>query len=352
MISKFDISSSYTLDILKNLFKKGMIDNQCNDYLINVQKGNITEENREKLLTWIFDVWDELESTHYTKELACLFTDYVLKTKKWSKSGLQLLGISSIQIAIKLNEQFLVSAEALSNLCGGEYSNELILNFEKILLSQLGWCPYLPTSFEIVSHMKTYIFEKSLESNNNQNTNSVLHSLSEIFKSEEFTHKISIFIKIAILDYNLSRYGPIIVGFMASLYVLKWKNSSDEYSLFLQIILQIFQNEELPKVIFEAWKVTSDIFSLSETDSELTNLQDILGLTSKCSPNDDVISYMNDIMQSDSSQITNCMGCCSSTNISPNKIKFTEDDCSSNDKIFDAKKQKLYQKKRKIIHKR
>jgi hypothetical protein len=94
----------------------------------------------------------------------------------------------------------LVDINTLSELCGNIYSNEHLLKFEEILLAQLGWTPYLPTSYEMLNHMKNFCSEISLESQrDNERTQSILHNLSEIFKSEEFAHKVAIFVQIAIL---------------------------------------------------------------------------------------------------------------------------------------------------------
>lgn len=66
MIDRVDSPSSYTLDILRKLFAKSMVSlkwihtlkgtNPEEDYLHEKQKGVITEDNREKLFSWIFNV--------------------------------------------------------------------------------------------------------------------------------------------------------------------------------------------------------------------------------------------------------------------------------------------------------
>lgn len=66
MITKIDSSLIYTSDILQILFQKSMVsptfpqyvqDTVTDiDYLHDVQGGMITDEDREKLHTWIFNV--------------------------------------------------------------------------------------------------------------------------------------------------------------------------------------------------------------------------------------------------------------------------------------------------------
>lgn len=66
MIDRVDNLSSYSLDILQKLFKKSMVSFERThilkstdpevDYLREKQKGVITEDHREKLFSWIFNV--------------------------------------------------------------------------------------------------------------------------------------------------------------------------------------------------------------------------------------------------------------------------------------------------------
>ena len=66
MIDRVDNLSSYSLDILQKLFKKSMVSFKRTyilkstdpevDYLREKQKGVVTEDHREKLFSWIFNV--------------------------------------------------------------------------------------------------------------------------------------------------------------------------------------------------------------------------------------------------------------------------------------------------------
>ena len=82
----------------------------------------------------------------------------------------------------------------------GIYSHDNIIKFEEILLNTLNWAPCLPTSFEILNHLKELLNEISVESTNNVGRNEeILFNLSEMFKTEEFAQKVAIFIQVAIV---------------------------------------------------------------------------------------------------------------------------------------------------------
>ena len=110
----------------------------------------------------------------------------------------------------------------------------------------------------------------------------------------------------------------------------------------------------LAKVLFEAWGVASDLFGLSESMLEETKLQDILRLASNNDQKEEAFFEMNNSVQSDSSQITNCTTNNSSPIIPSHKHKTSDDDEDgfANARAFEVKKQKCLQKKRKIICKR
>lgn len=119
------------------------------------------------------------------------------------------------------------------------------------------------------------------------------------------------------------------------------------------MIIHIFENDMLAQILFEAWRVASELFGLPESELEESKLQDILGLASNNDSKEEVLLEMNNSMQSDSSQITNCMTNNSSPIIPSHKHKTSDNEtCIANAKAFEAKKQKCFQKKRKIICKR
>lgn len=245
--------SSYTIDILNKLFQKWLRIRPDEDFLKETQEGNVTDANREKLLSWIFKTWDALGVTNYTRELSWWIIDEFLKTTPVKKSILQLLGICSLQIAIKTNESFVYPLNILSELCGNQYSLSTILQFEEILLEKLDWNPYRVTASEVLNHMKSFFDEVAAESKN---------MLSEIFKSQEFASKVSIFIQIAVLDYELSRYGPFNLAIVAILWVLKSKDQLAEYYLFLEYILTMFDDEDFEAQLLNACKVATKLFGL------------------------------------------------------------------------------------------
>ena len=93
----------------------------------------------------------------------------------------------------------------LRAFCDNIYSHENIIKFEQILLNKLDWQPYLPTSKEVLYQFKDFLLKICLDSSaNNDEDYITLLSLSEIFNSEEFTEKASVFVQVAILGTHIN----------------------------------------------------------------------------------------------------------------------------------------------------
>lgn len=272
MLPRVNASSAYTKDIMLNLLKKSINHDPNWDYLATTQKGGITKENREDLHGWIFNVCDVLNTTFSTKELAWNFSDTFLKYTTVRKSILQLIGISSIQLAIKINESFIVDLETLAELCGHQYSIQNIIQFEELMLDKLGWNPWKPTACETMTHLNSLLEEVAKEACIRGNkTCEQITTLAKIFKTSEFQQKAFIFLQIAILDYDLSRFSAFVLWVVAALWVLKANNH-----LFLKfIILKSFPEEDFVSQLDAAMKVAKDLFNLPLSEDEFEKFQQL-----------------------------------------------------------------------------
>jgi hypothetical protein len=86
-----------------------------------------------------------------TRMQAINFIDQFLrKVEGVEDSTLQLIGISSIILAVKLNEDRYLTFMQGANECGNFYSTEMIEKTEKHILCQLEFQTNLPTTIEFI----------------------------------------------------------------------------------------------------------------------------------------------------------------------------------------------------------
>ena len=209
----------------------------------------------------------------------------------------------------------MIDLNTLSQLCGEQYSADMHLQFEEILLEKLGWNPYLPTASETLNHIQKFIFELALDSQQNGDEDfETLKSLSEIFNCPEFMRKADIFVKIALLgevypynillDYKLSKYSAFVTAMVASLWVLKNGQIADYYK-FLEFVANKFQNEEFILQLYQANKVAAELFQLQGEDE---TMKDILGIQTQNveipEENPKTCEDLNQSLNSDSSHTT------------------------------------------------
>lgn len=210
----------------------------------------------------------------YSKELAWRFTDIFLSQKPANKSVLQLLGVWSIQIATKINESFVIDLETLAHLWGGQYSTNQIIQFEEILLNELNWDPYRVTSWEILNHFGSFISNIEMDpSLNGGKTYQELSRLSEMFQFDEFKEKAAIFLQIALLDYNLSRYGPFVLSLLAIVCVLKSKDWVAEYRILLELVYHTFNDDDFLAQMVKVSRVAGVLFQMPTLPDDFDNVQ-------------------------------------------------------------------------------
>lgn len=82
---------------------------------------------------------------------AILFTDqFMRKSDKVEQVTLKLVGIASILVSVKLNEDRMLSVMQCIKDCNGDYSQEMIIKTEKLLLIYLNFKMNVPTAFDFV----------------------------------------------------------------------------------------------------------------------------------------------------------------------------------------------------------
>ena len=80
-----------------------------------------------------------------------MFVDLFLrKNAKVEQCTLKLIGIASILVAVKINEDKLLSIEQCVKECNGDYSHEMIVKSERVLLVLLNFKMNLSTAIDFV----------------------------------------------------------------------------------------------------------------------------------------------------------------------------------------------------------
>ena len=96
---------------------------------------DITNIHRTILVDWLINVYLYFKLSDECLYLSIKLIDiFLARTKNFTKSKLQLLGICSLQISSKYIEQVHPSIEDLSDLCDKSYKKKEIVQFEKYLL--------------------------------------------------------------------------------------------------------------------------------------------------------------------------------------------------------------------------
>jgi len=131
---------------------------QCKDYLKlrkdATLKQSVDETCRYTMANWCYQVLDYCNASEETGSVAMSYVDRFLSTKQGSfvlndKKWFQLLVMSSLQLAIKVQESKKLEIDILADLSRGMFSVEDINLMEKALLSALSWrlCSATPYVF-------------------------------------------------------------------------------------------------------------------------------------------------------------------------------------------------------------
>jgi len=117
-----------------------------------------------------------------------------------------------------------LSSEVLLELGSGKYTLKNLIEFEELLLSTLSWNPNLPTCSNIISELLVYLLDEV----------QVIEELNHIttLDIQELLSKAQIFAQIAILDYNLSRYGKAIISIISILCAFQHQNQKHSIKLY------------------------------------------------------------------------------------------------------------------------
>jgi len=112
------------------------------DYLDN---GPINKNMRMILVDWLIQVQHHLRVSQESLYLSVSILDYVLHKRDVDPDKLQLVGITSLLIATKIEEYYPAEINKLLHLTENSYSRVDVVNLERVLLQILEFKAYIPS---------------------------------------------------------------------------------------------------------------------------------------------------------------------------------------------------------------
>eukprot|EP00984_Skeletonema_dohrnii_P008988 scaffold3367_cov82-Skeletonema_dohrnii-CCMP3373.AAC.8 len=131
----------------------------------------ITADDRNKLVDWCYHFVDHCQLSRVTVASAMEMVDRFLSTKSTftstsnsadagavravseealrDQSKFQLLTVTSLYVAIKVNERVAISSDLFAEMCSQEYTAAEIEDMERVLLSGLSWRCHAPTAHQV-----------------------------------------------------------------------------------------------------------------------------------------------------------------------------------------------------------
>jgi len=154
---------------------------------------------RSVLIDWIVEVSEEFRMQSETVFLCVAYIDRYLSRMEASlpRTQFQLLGVSSLLIAAKLEEHTTPVVADLVILCDNTYSREEIIAMEANQLNVLGFDLTIFTARHFVQHLLNFV--------------SVLEALDDNLK--ELMNNIANYLcELSLLDYKISQFRPSLVA--------------------------------------------------------------------------------------------------------------------------------------------
>jgi hypothetical protein len=138
------------------MIEKELTTYTCNGYLDPHEPTIITADDRMTIVDWCYGVVDHCQ---FSREVVADAMDMVdrflsmpsITTDKALRdtSHFQLLTITALYVAIKVNERVALSSDLLAEICRGVYTAEEIEDMERTLLNGLSWRCNAPTAYQV-----------------------------------------------------------------------------------------------------------------------------------------------------------------------------------------------------------
>ena len=238
-----------------------------------------TADDRKKLVNWCYHFVDHCQLSRETVASAMEMVDRFLSTESKSigdsasasaddadlvravsyeaardQRKLQLLTITGLYVAIKINERVALSSDLFAEMCCQAYSTEEIEDMERVLLSGLSWRCHAPTALQVGLSILSII----------------LPTVSDI--PEEtwgiLMDEMKYLIELTVLDYYFSTQRTSTVA-LAAIYNATCSISSKEHQELLRSSLSVIMERfdfDHPKKISE---VRRKLLSLIQDDNDV-----------------------------------------------------------------------------------
>jgi len=132
----------YSQEVHSYLMEREKVSTIAKDFLDNDQ---VTEHMRAVLVDWLTQVQHHLSVSVETLYRTVSTLDLVLSLRSVEPSQLQLVGITAMLVASKLEEYYPVEIRKLLHLTEESYTRKELLDMEKVMLKLLGFQFILPS---------------------------------------------------------------------------------------------------------------------------------------------------------------------------------------------------------------
>ena len=185
---------------------------------------NINDKMRAILVDWIIEVHHHFHLKRKTLFQTILIIDLYLSFKIIDKVNFQLLGLSSLLISIKENENYSIKLEEFIKLTDNAYTKRELLIMEMNILKTLKFEILAPTSDEFYNILsKTFNFNK------------IQHHLGEYF------------IDSSLLDYNMLKYKASTIAIACAYIVMKFYKLNGYKELYTSNIISWDSSQKIIK---------------------------------------------------------------------------------------------------------
>jgi len=137
--------AEYAEDIYHHLLDAEEIHSPSPSYMERVQS-DINQQMRGILVDWLVEVAEEYRLHSDTLFLSVLYTDKALSIFSVPRSQLQLVGVTAMLIASKLEEIYAPSVEEFCYITDNTYSREQVIEMEQKILHALQYQLVCPTT--------------------------------------------------------------------------------------------------------------------------------------------------------------------------------------------------------------
>lgn len=119
-----------------------------------LEGGSTSAAMRSMLVDWLIQVQHHLRLCQETLYLSIMMLDTVLSRRDITSEKLQLVGVTCLLIASKLEEYYPADISKLIHLTSNSYTGRQVIKMELVIMDILGFQLYMP---EIMSFLRRYV---------------------------------------------------------------------------------------------------------------------------------------------------------------------------------------------------